>query len=256
MSKPIAVAKPIHGDIENQTLLGADLPNEWGNNEAMERVLRRGFLKKVYGLLTIQMLVTVGFVALFIFDDNVVSYVQANMWVFWTAFGMYILSAIAIICCGELRRKHPHGLILLAIVTISMSILVGVVATMYQPQSVMIAASLTAGATLGLSLYACFTKRDFTMFGGALVSLLLVMIMSSFLFMFIPMNNTINIVYGGIGAFIMCLFIVYDTQLMLGGKHKYAISMDEYVFAALNLYLDIINLFLYLLRIVGGGGRR
>jgi len=53
----------------------------------------------------------------------------------------------------------------------------------------------------------------------------------------------------------MCLFIVYDTQLMLGGKHKYAISMDEYVFAALNLYLDIINLFLYILRIMGGGRR-
>lgn len=44
--------------------------------------------------------------------------------------------------------------------------------------------------------------------------------------------------------------------MYLGGKHKYAISMDEYVFAALNLYLDIINLFLYLLRIVGGGSRR
>ena len=84
--------------------------------------------------------------------------------------------------------------------------------------------------------------------------------MSAFLFMWLPVSdgvsNTMNIVYGSVGAFVMCLFIVYDTQLMLGGKHKYAISMDEYVFAALNLYLDIINLFLYLLRIVGGNGRR
>lgn len=45
-------------------------------------------------------------------------------------------------------------------------------------------------------------------------------------------------------------YIVIDTQLMLGGKHQYEINEEEYVFAALNLYLDIINLFLFLLRIV------
>ncbi len=50
---------------------------------------------------------------------------------------------------------------------------------------------------------------------------------------------------------------------MMGGSHKYAISPEEYVFAALNLYLDIINLFLYILMIIGAarsdwavGGRR
>lgn len=52
------------------------------------------------------------------------------------------------------------------------------------------------------------------------------------------------------GALIFSMYIVYDTQLMMGGSHKYSISPEEYVFAALNLYLDIINLFIYLLRIV------
>ena len=257
----IPVAKPLNAkDIESQSLLGADLQNEWGSAEAMEKVLRRGFLKKVYGLLSIQMLVTVGFVAMFMFDDKVKSYTQQNQWVLITAFVAYLFSAFAIICCGDLRRKHPHGLILLAIVTLSMSTLVGVISATYDAQAVIIAASLTTGATLGLSLYACFTKRDFTTMGGPLCSLFLVLFMSAFLFMWLPVSdgvsNTMNIVYGSVGAFVMCLFIVYDTQLMLGGKHKYAISMDEYVFAALNLYLDIINLFLYLLRIVGGNGRR
>ena len=37
---------------------------------------------------------------------------------------------------------------------------------------------------------------------------------------------------------------------MLGGEHKYALSPEEYIFAALNLYLDIINLFLYILMII------
>lgn len=37
----------------------------------------------------------------------------------------------------------------------------------------------------------------------------------------------------------------------MGGKHKYSISPEEYIFAALNLYLDIINIFLYILTIIG-----
>ena len=59
--------------------------------------------------------------------------------------------------------------------------------------------------------------------------------------------------FGAAGALVFSLYLVYDTQLMLGGKHKYALSPEEYIFAALNLYLDIINLFLYLLSIFGGG---
>ena len=54
------------------------------------------------------------------------------------------------------------------------------------------------------------------------------------------------------GAVIFSLYIVYDTQLMLGGKHKHALSPEEYIFAALHLYLDIVSLFLYILAIFGG----
>lgn len=45
-------------------------------------------------------------------------------------------------------------------------------------------------------------------------------------------------------------FLAVDTQLLLGNK-KMALSPEEYIFAALNLYTDIINIFLYLLALVG-----
>lgn len=51
--------------------------------------------------------------------------------------------------------------------------------------------------------------------------------------------------------FALFQYLVFDTQMMLGGKHKYSLSPEEYVFAALNLYLDIINLFLFILSIIG-----
>jgi hypothetical protein len=38
---------------------------------------------------------------------------------------------------------------------------------------------------------------------------------------------------------------------MMGGGHRYALDPEEYIFASLNLYLDIINLFLFILQIIG-----
>ena len=39
--------------------------------------------------------------------------------------------------------------------------------------------------------------------------------------------------------------------MMLGGKHNYALDPEEYVVAALNIYLDIVNLFLMILSLIG-----
>lgn len=47
-------------------------------------------------------------------------------------------------------------------------------------------------------------------------------------------------------------FLAFDTQMLLGNK-RYTISPEEYVFATLNIYLDIIYLFSFLLQIMGGG---
>lgn len=51
--------------------------------------------------------------------------------------------------------------------------------------------------------------------------------------------------------FVFLKYLVFDTQLMLGGSKKYSLSPEEYIFAALNLYIDIIMLFLYILEIIG-----
>jgi len=58
--------------------------------------------------------------------------------------------------------------------------------------------------------------------------------------------------YGSAGALVFSLYLIYDTQLMMGGNHKYSLDPEEYIFAALNIYLDVINLFMYILMIVSG----
>ena len=56
-----------------------------------------------------------------------------------------------------------------------------------------------------------------------------------------------KMIYGALGAFVMIICLICDTQLMLIGKHKYSYNTEDYVFAALSIFLDIINLVLYIL---------
>ena len=95
------------------------------------------------------------------------------------------------------------------------------------------------------------TKWDFTACGGILFVCVIVLFLFGILAICMQ-NKVVNLVYVLLGALIFSVYLVFDTQLMLGGKHKYSISPEEYIFAALNLYLDIINIFLYILAIVGG----
>ena len=72
------------------------------------------------------------------------------------------------------------------------------------------------------------------MMGGILVCVLFGLVIFGFVMIFVPYNKYLQMVYGGAGALIFSLYLVYDTQMMMGGDHKYSISPEEYVFAGNN----------------------
>ncbi len=87
--------------------------------------------------------------------------------------------------------------------------------------------------------------------GAALFVCVLLLFIFGIVLMFWK-SDTASLIYAIAGALIFSLYLIYDTQLMIGGDHKYSISPEEYVFAALNLYIDIIQIFLMILQILGG----
>eukprot|EP00879_Flechtneria_rotunda_P001372 GHRR01001523.1.p1 GENE.GHRR01001523.1~~GHRR01001523.1.p1 ORF type:complete len:244 (+),score=59.93 GHRR01001523.1:258-989(+) len=216
--------------------------------EFAEQEVRLGFVRKVFGLLTAQLLITAGMTAAFMFSPPIKSYVYSNQWTFWTAFGVSLALVITLSCWEKARRQYPLNMVFLFLFTACEAVLVATISSMYDTNIVLIAGTLTAGITLCLTLYAMQTKRDFTAAGGILFSLLFALIGAGILSMFIH-TRVMNIVISAIGAAVFACYIVFDVQLMVGGG-SYAISPDEYIFAAINIYLDIVNLFLYLLRLV------
>lgn len=86
--------------------------------------------------------------------------------------------------------------------------------------------------------------------GGVLFVAVIVLMIFGIVAIFVP-GKTITLIYASVGALIFSFYLIYDTQMMMGGKHKYSISPEEYIFAALNLYLDIIQILMYVLMIIG-----
>lgn len=198
----------------------------------------------------VQLSITMGFIGLLCYEPNTKRFVQQTPSLFFVAVGIMVVSLIILLCCGEVRRKSPMNYITLFIFTIAEGFLLGVSASRYDPDAVLIAVGITAVVCLSLTLFAFQTKYDFTVMGGILLVAVIILILFGIMSIFIR-SKILHLVYASLGALIFSVYLVYDTQMMMGGKHKYSISPEEYVFAALNLYVDVIQLFRYILIIVG-----
>lgn len=118
------------------------------------------------------------------------------------------------------------------------------------PKALVLSAVVNTGAIVGgVTLAANATKKDFTMFGGLISGLLLGFLATSVLMLFYPsaIGRTLG-GYAGAALFSFCL--LHDTQKLLGkGQCKYL--GNEWDIASLNIYLDVINILLQILQIMG-----
>lgn len=143
------------------------------------------------------------------------------------------------------RKSYPTNLLFLAGFTFLEAYSVSVIVSFYNASIVLNAVVLTAGIFVFLTAFACQTKYDFTSWMPYLFGGLWGLIMFSFMAMFFPYNSTAELIYGGLTALIFSGYILVDTQLVLRKHH-----VEEEIAAAISLYLDIINLFLAILRIL------
>ena len=111
-------------------------------------------------------------------------------------------------------------------------------------------AGLLTGSTFAvLTGYAFVSRRDFSAWGSFLVTGLWVLIGASLLTMFFP-NAAGGLWIAGVGTLLFSGLLVFDTWRL---RNVY--GPNDYVLAAVQIYLDLLNLFLFILRLLGGGRR-
>ncbi|XP_069762751.1 fas apoptotic inhibitory molecule 2b isoform X2 [Narcine bancroftii] len=218
-----------------------------------DKNVRRIFIRKVYIILMIQLSFTAGVIALFTFCDPVKIYIQAHPGWYWASYAVFFVTYLTLACCSGPRRYFPWNLILLTIFTASFACMLGFISSYYNTKSVLLCFAITALVCFAVTIFSFQTKFDFTSCQGVLFVLLLVLCISGFVlaivlpFQYVPWLHAI---YAVLGAIIFTMFLAFDTQMLIGNC-RYAISPEEYIFGALNIYLDIIYIFTFMLQIFG-----
>jgi FtsH-binding integral membrane protein len=118
--------------------------------------------------------------------------------------------------------------------------------------TVIMALGTTAAVFTGLAIYASTTKRDLTFLGGMLFAALIALIAISIFHIFWPLSSTGMLAFSFVGVMVFSGYVLYDFNRM----KQYGVGAEEVPLMALNLYLDFVNLFVNILRILGILGSR
>lgn len=225
------------------------LPEQFGGSFS-DKAIRHAFIRKVYLILMVQLLVTLGIVSLFTFHSGVKRFVRQNMWVYFLSYGVFLVTYITLVCCSGVRRRWPGNFIMLGIFTLSLSYMTGTIASTYDTDIVIMTVGITCAICFLITLFATQTKYDFTGCGIYLFVASMVLFIFGIIAIF-TFSKIMHTIYSAGIALLFSMYLVYDTQMIVGGR-KHEMSAEEHIFGALVLYIDVINIFLALLSLFGG----
>lgn len=117
------------------------------------------------------------------------------------------------------RKSYPTNIFFLTGFTLLEAYSISVIVSFYQSKIVLQAVLLTAGLFIGLTLFACQTKYDFTSWMPYLFGGLWALILFGFMAMFFPKNSMVELIYSGIAALIFSAYILVDTQMVMKHYH-------------------------------------
>jgi FtsH-binding integral membrane protein len=210
---------------------------------------RATLVRRTYGLVFVSIIVTALGVAFGFTQPALMQAVAQHPFI--TMLAMFAPLVMAM----QARRSFPKNLILTLIFTFIEGIWLApflLFAERASPGIVGQAGLLTLSTFGVLTLYAVLSKRDFSAWGSFFIVGLWVLIATALLNMFVGSAIGSLWIAGGT-VLVFSGLLVFDTwRIVRSGQY----GPDDYVPAAVNIYLDLLNLFLAIISLLGGGRRR
>ncbi|KAJ9107720.1 hypothetical protein QFC21_001180 [Naganishia friedmannii] len=200
----------------------------------------------IYSILFAQLLATT-LVSAALHHPSAQEFTRQNPWLLWVSiFGSFG----TLLAVHFKRHQYPANMVLLGAFTMFESLMIGTVTSYYSARIVLQALIITTGVFVGLTLFTFQSKYDFSNMGPYLFAGLMGMLVTGIVQIFLPFNHTTDLVIACFGVLLFSGYTVYDTHAIMK-----RLSPDEYILGALSLYLDFINLFLYILRVLNNQER-
>lgn len=220
-------------------------------------------IARVYALLSGQLLFTAATIHVFHTSTSIREFLQ------YTSLGRkmpligLVLSSVSLVLStmsgiGQSPWKWP----LFVLFTVGQAIPVGFISSLYAYGSVIKATTTTGAVTGGITLYTLLQKNpkyDLSQWGRALTGLSITFLLYGVIHIlelfgilppgFLPYNEAFFCI---LGAGLFSLYLAHHTRLIVGGKSaKYQMNEHDYILGAMTLYSDIVDIFLYILRLLG-----
>lgn len=211
--------------------------------------LAKAYLNKVYMWMAVSLLVTAGVAVYTAQSHEAIEWVAAHPLLLCIGtIGIVIVMSF----CRNILTSGALSLLLLAFSAVE-GLLFGPLLIVYTQESIGLAFGSAAGMFGAMALYGACTKRNLSTMGRTLFMLLIGLIIAGLINIFWG-NGVFDMIVSAVGVVVFALFTAYDTQRLLQ-EGLYCTDEDMRrkgsVMGALTLYLDFINLFLYLLRFLG-----
>lgn len=210
-------------------------------------------MRKVYLWMTLALTLS-GLTAYYVSGNySLMETIIMNRAVFWilviAEFGLVIGLSAAIN-----KLSFPMAALMFAAYSIINGMLLSVIFVAYTTSSIATTFFVTAGTFAAMAVIGTVTKTDLTKMGSILMMALIGIIIATVVNLFLH-NETMDIVISGIGVLVFTGLTAYDAQkirLMAEQAEEVNDTTQKIaILGALSLYLDFINLFLYLLRFMG-----
>ncbi len=204
---------------------------------------RATLVRRTYSLVFVSVLVTVAGSMFALSQPSILQAVAAHPFISMIAMFAPLFLAL------KARDAFPANIGLVLLFTFGMGVVISPALYVYgqqQPGLITQAAVLTIGAFGVLTGYAFISRRDFSAWGSFFMVGLWVLIGTSLLNMFFR-NPALDLWLAGVTVLVFSGLLVFDTWRI---RNLY--GPDDYVPAAVTIYLDLLNLFMAILRIVGG----
>lgn len=163
--------------------------------------------------------------------------------------GIFIAEIVALIALFFLRTKSALNVALLFVFTflsgVTLVPLLGYVVSRSGLGAVWQALGMTTIVFGVMSIFALKTKKDLANMGKMLFISLIVVLVCSLLNVFLLQSSPFQVIISGACVVLFSLYVAYDTQNIVRGLY------DSPVLAAVNLYLDFLNIFISLLQLIG-----
>ena len=234
----------------------SQLDKVWLTEESLD--VRKNFAKKVLGQVFCMLGITAGICALgYTAPQHTQAYLLGpGQWLLWLSFMVAMFLLLSYHCHPSWFYDVPQKYLTLTTFTASMGTMTMYGTMKIQQSTLLLGVGLVAAITLFLLMYVHWSSQDFTVMGGALGSFLWLLLIFGLLQIWFH-DRILQLVYASAGALLFSLYIMYDFSLILGGKHrKHQFSTDDDVLASISLFLDILNLFLFILDLLSGNGDR